>query len=261
MEYKFKQENYDFWRERLNANTPDRVCTNDVGLDSIESRAILSRMSDDVSVLEIGCGNGLLYEKMRSTFNLEKYVGFDFVGELIEDCKSKKIDPRDEFHQLDMTEIDSDTFDQKFDFIVSKRSIQNIIDQDLQLEIIDNFGRFLKDDGSMIFVESSCDAQQRINSARSEYGLPEILAPFHNLFFNDQLLNSHTFQNVKLVGIEPFASDFYFVTRIIYARYAIEFLHEEPNYHHPLQKIALSLSENQGTKDFSQIQCYLFQKK
>ena len=79
--------------------------------------------------------------------------------------------------------------------------------------------------------------------------------------FNTLFAISHTFQNVKLVGIEPFASDFYFVTRIIYARYAIEFLNEEPDYHHPLQKIALSLSENQGTKDFSQIQCYLFRKK
>ena len=261
MDYKFKQDNYDFWVERLNSNSPNQVCTNDVGLDAIESNAILSRISDGASILEIGCGNGILYEQLRRLFNLEKYVGTDFVKELVAHCNTKKIHARDEFIQLDMTQVDSQTFDSKFDFIVSKRAIQNVIDHKLQIEAIDNFGSFLKDGGLMILVESSSNAQQRINSARQEYKLPKISAPFHNLFFDDELIRNHTFQNVNLVDIEPFASDFYFVTRIIYARYAKEFLNEDPNYDHPLQKIALSLSEKQRTKDFSQIQCYLFEKK
>ena len=261
VDYKFKNENYDFWVERLASNEPNQVCTNDIGLDFIESKAILSRISDGASVLEIGCGNGLLYEEMRRRFNLDKYVGTDFVEELIVDCNAKKTNERDEFKQLDMTEVDSNTFDSKFDFIVSKRAIQNVIDHKLQIEAIDNFGSFLSDDGVMILVESSNDAQQRINLARQEYELPEITAPFHNLFFDDELLKNHTFKNVNLKGIVPFASDFYFVTRIVYARYAKEFLNESPHYDHPLQKIALSLSDKQGTKDFSQIQCYLFEKK
>jgi len=261
VDYKFKKENYDFWVERLASNAPNQVCTNDVGLDFIESKAILSRISDGASVLEIGCGNGLLYQEMRKIFNLKKYVGTDFVNELVVDCNIKKTNERDEFRQLDMTEVDSKTFDSKFDFIVSKRAIQNVIDHKLQIDAIDNFGSFLNDDGLMILVESSNDAQQRINLARQEYGLPKISAPFHNLFFDDELLKNHTFQNVNLVGIEPFSSDFYFVTRIIYARYAREILNEDPHFDHPLQQIALSMSEKQGTKDFSQIQCYLFEKK
>ena len=261
MNYKFKQENYDFWVERLKTNNPNKVCTNDVGLDVIESRAILSRISDGASVLEIGCGNGLLYQEMRKIYNIDKYVGTDFVDELIADCNIKKAYEHDEFRQLDMTQVDSQTFDSKFDFIVSKRAIQNVIDHKLQIDVIDNFGRFLNDDGLMILVESSNDAQQRINSARFKYGLPKISAPFHNLFFDDELLKNHTFRNVNLIGVEPFSSDFYFVTRIIYARYAREFLNEETRYDHPLQKIALSLSEKQATKEFSQIQCYLFEKK
>jgi len=150
LEYKFKQENYDFWVERLKSNTPNQVCTNDVGLDVIESKAILSRISDGTSVLEIGCGIGLLYEEMRKLFNLDKYVGTDFVEELIADCNIKKTDERDEFKQLDMTQVDSKTFDSKFDFIVSKRAIQNVIDHKLQIEAIDNLGSFLNDDGLMI---------------------------------------------------------------------------------------------------------------
>ena len=150
MDYKFKKDNYDFWVERLKSNSSNQVCTNDVGLDVIESRAILSRISDGASVLEIGCGNGLLYEEMRKLFNLDKYVGTDFVDELIVDCNIKKTDERDVFKQLDMTQVDSKTFDSKFDFIVSKRAIQNVIDHKLQIDAIDNFGSFLNDDG---FIE------------------------------------------------------------------------------------------------------------
>ena len=91
MDYKFKKENYDFWVARLKSNASNQVCTNDFGLDFIESKAILSRLSDGASVLEIGCGNGLLYEEMKKKFNLDKYVGTDFVQELVEHCNIKRL--------------------------------------------------------------------------------------------------------------------------------------------------------------------------
>ena len=259
--YKFKQKNYEFWVERLKSNSPDQVCTNDIGLNVLETDAILSRLSDGKAVLEIGCGNGILYKDLRQAFDLAMYVGTDFVRELIVECEKNRTDDRDSFHQLDMTLVNSNSFNTKFDFIISKRAIQNVLDHRLQLEAIDEFGSFLADDGLMVLVESSGNALQRINSSRVKYGLPKITAPFHNLFFNDQLIRKYNFKNVNLLKIEPFSSDFYFVTRIIYARYAQEYLKEEPTYDHPLQKIALSLSKNQSTKDFSQVQCYLLTKK
>jgi cyclopropane fatty-acyl-phospholipid synthase-like methyltransferase len=261
VDYKFKKENYEFWLERLKTNSPNQVCTNDIGLDVLESQQILSKISDNKSVLEIGCGNGLLYEDLRKSFDLSKYVGTDFVDELVKECDSKKIDKRDVFMQLDMTEVDSNTFNSKFDFIVSKRAVQNVLDHKHQIEAIDKFGYFLDENGLMVLVESSNDAQQKINSERKKYGLNEINAPFHNLFFDDDLIRNHNFKNVRLQSIESFASDFYFITRIVYARYATEYLNEDPNYDHPLQKIALTMSNNQITRDFSQIKCYTFVKK
>ena len=246
---------------RLNKNPTNQVCTSDVGLNVLESKEIISRVTDGKSVLEIGCGNGLLYKELRKTFNLSKYVGTDFVNELITECNKQKTDKRDEFQQLDMTVVNTDSFDRKFDIIISKRAVQNVIDHRLQIEAIDNFGYFLEDDGLMILVESSNDAQQRINLLRKKYNLPEISPPFHNLFFNDELIRNHNFKNVNLLNIVPFSSDFYYVTRIIYSRFAKEYLKMAPTYDHPLQQIGLSLTENQTTKEFSQVQCYLFAKK
>ena len=261
MDYKFKKDNYNFWVNRLKENPSDLVCSNDVGLNSLETNAILSRISDGKSVLEIGCGNALLYKDLRKLFKLTKYVGTDFVEELIADCNTRKINDHDEFKQLDMTQVDTETFDSKFDFIISKRAIQNVIDHQLQVEAIDNFGYFLENDGLMILVESSNDAQQRINASRKIYELSTLSAPFYNLFFDDELIRNHNFKNVKLLDIDPFSSDFYFITRIIYARFAKEYLNAAPTYDHPLQQIAQTLSQKQATKDFSQLQCYLFTKK
>ena len=78
---------------------------------------------------------------------------------------------------------------------------------------------------------------------------------------DDKKIEDHNFNNLKLMEISPFASDFYYITRLIYARYAKEFLNKKTSYDHPLEKIAISMSNNTHTKKFSQIQTYLFKKK
>ena len=64
MDYKFKKENHDFWRTRLNKNNPTSVCTNHVALDHLESNQIIDAVKNGQSILEIGCGNGLLYQQI-----------------------------------------------------------------------------------------------------------------------------------------------------------------------------------------------------
>ena len=69
MEYKYKKENHDFWVDRLKKNPKNQVCTNDVLLDKIETQQILNILKDDCSILEVGCGNGLLYQEIKKKFN------------------------------------------------------------------------------------------------------------------------------------------------------------------------------------------------
>lgn len=260
MEYKFKKENHDFWVSRIKSKNPEKICSNDVALDKIEGLQILNKLRNDCKVLEIGCGNGLLYDQIRKKFDISKYIGTDFVQDLIKICNEKKTSG-DEFFQLDMTEVKDDQFKDEFDFIISKRAIQNVIDTQLQLDVIDNFGKFLNKNGQMILIESSQEAQNNINILRSKYNLDKIMPPFHNLFFSDEKIKEYNFKNVTLIDIIPFASDFFYITRLIYAIYAKNHLNEDPNYNHPMQDIALSLTENNLTKNLSQIQTYIFKKK
>lgn len=260
MDYKFKKENHDFWVDRMKSNEPEKICSNDVALDKIESFQIINKLRDNCKILEIGCGNGLLYDEIKKKFKVSKYVGTDFVQELIDICNKKK-NSEDNFYQLDMTEIKKNQFNDEFDFIISKRAVQNVIDTEFQLNAIDNFGKYLGNNGSMILVESSSDAQDNINILRQKHKLDKILPPFHNLFFDDEKIKKHSFRNVELVEIIPFASDFFYITRLIYAIYSKKYLNEVPNYSHPMQEIALSMTNDNITKKFSQIQTYIFKKK
>ena len=263
MNYKFKKKNYNFWKSRLELNAPKKVCTNDLNLDILESKQILQENLQGKTILEIGCGNGLLYNEICKKYKIKKYVGVDFVKELIEFCNKKKKNSRNEFIRIDLSKIKKNTFKNKFDYIISKRVIQNLTSQSLQLQVIDTLGFFLKKNGFLILVESSKHAQKNINQERKIFKLKKIIPPFHNLFLDDNKIRNHVFKNTKLTNIIPFSSDFYYITRIIYAIYAKFYLKKKPSFNHPLQKVALNISikSKLNTRRYSQIQKYIFKKK
>jgi ubiquinone/menaquinone biosynthesis C-methylase UbiE len=259
--YKYKKENYNFWVDRLKRQKENLVCTKDIILDQLEENQIIDNIKTNKTILELGCGNGVILKKILKKKKIKSYLGTDFVKELIDNCKFKFNSKKTKFKTLDMTMINKSTFPEKYDYIITKRAIQNILNHELQLKVIDNVGYFLKKNGLMILVESSANAQKNINDLRKEYKLSKIIPPFHNLFFDDKKVKKFKFKNVKLVKIENFSSNFYFISRIIYALYTKIFLKKNPNYGHPLNIIASTIKEDLLNKDLSQIKTYFFKKK
>jgi len=258
--YKFKLENHNFWLHRLKNYKERLVCTKDIILDKLEEDQIVKNIIKKSSILELGCGNGLMPAELSKKKKIKNYLGTDFVKELVDDCKSKFSSKNIKFKVLDMTLINQSTFSEKFDYIISKRAIQNILSHRLQLRIIDNAGYYLKKNGLMILVESSALAQKNINDLRKKYNLSKIIPPFHNLFFDDNKIKKYNFKNVKLLKIDNFSSNFYFISRIIYALYAKNFLKKNPVYNHFLNIIASTVKENLLSKDLSQIKTFFFKK-
>jgi cyclopropane fatty-acyl-phospholipid synthase-like methyltransferase len=258
--YKYKKDNYNFWLNRLKNNEEDLVCTKDIILDNLEENQIIKNIKANRDILELGCGNGITLKKILKKKKIKNYLGTDFVKELIDNCKSKFNAKNIKFEALDMTLINKSTFPVKYDYIITKRAIQNILSHKLQLKVIDNTGYFLKKKGLMILVESSATAQKNINNLRKEYKLSKIIPPFHNLFFDDEKIKKYKFKNVRLIKIENFSSNFYFISRIIYALYAKIFLKKNPVYNHPLNIIGTTIKENFLNRDFSQIKTYFFKK-
>ena len=105
-------------------------------------------------------GNGILLKRLLSKRKIKKYLGTDFVEELIQQSKKKFKKKNIDFKRVDMTAIDKTSFEDRYDYIISKRAIQNVLSSKLQLKTIDNLGNFLKKEGKMILVESSSTAQK-----------------------------------------------------------------------------------------------------
>ena len=259
--YKFKEKSYKYWVSRM-SNKERQVCTSDFQLDLLEEDQIIKRIKDKKTILEIGSGNGILLKRLLKSKKIKEYIGTDLVAELTNISQKKFKNFKNlSFFQKDMTLINKTSFNNKFDYIISKRAIQNVLNSKLQLETIDNVGHHLKKNGLMILVESSASAQKNINFLREKYNLPRIQPPFHNLFFNDSKIMKYKFKNLKLIEIDNFSSNFYFITRIIYAFYAKNYTKEKIKYSHGLNKIALMINDNLLNLDLSQVKTYLFRKK
>ena len=256
--YKYKNNIRNFWKSRVE-NNENTVCTNDFQLDLLEEDQIIRRIKNNKSILEVGCGNGKLLNRLRKKVSIKTYHGTDFVQELIDKANKKYLKYKNiNFDCLDMSKVSDNTFDIKFDYIISKRAIQNILSTKIQLKIIDNLGLHLKRSGKIILIESSSSAQKNINVMRKKYGLNKINPPFHNLFLNEKKLKSYKFNNVTLTD---FASNFYFITRVIYALYAQNYLKSPPSYSDYHNQIGLEINDNLLKTDFSQVKTFIFTRK
>ena len=108
--YKFKKENYDFWLKRIKKQER-KVCTNDVHLDLLEEDQIIDNIKNNKTILEVGSGNGILLKRLLSKRKIKKYLGTDFVEELIQQSKKKFKKKNIDFKRVDMTAIDKTSFE------------------------------------------------------------------------------------------------------------------------------------------------------
>jgi cyclopropane fatty-acyl-phospholipid synthase-like methyltransferase len=218
-------------------------------------------MGGGISILELGFGNGLLLKKIYKKYKVKKYVGIEFIEQLIKECRINFKYKNVFFKNLDLTLINKSTLNEKFDYIISKKTIQNVLTHNAQLKIIDNCGYFLNNDGLMMLIESSKNGQTNLNFLRKKFKLSKLSPPSHNLFLDDQKIKDYNYKNLKLLKIENFTSDFYFITRILYALYAKIFLRKNTRDNHPLNVIASKINSNFISKDLSQVKAFIFKKK
>jgi cyclopropane fatty-acyl-phospholipid synthase-like methyltransferase len=62
--YKYKRENYNFWVQRLRRQKESLVCTKDIILDGLEENQIIENIKANKTILELGCGNGVILKKI-----------------------------------------------------------------------------------------------------------------------------------------------------------------------------------------------------
>ena len=85
--------------------------------------------------------------------------------------------------------LDPRTFpEKKFDIILIKRVLINLVEEKDQIIALDNVKNFLNDNGRIILSEAVEENWARLNRLRMEFGLDELKQPWHNKYLNDNVI-------------------------------------------------------------------------
>ncbi len=112
----------------------------------LEFHEFLEYVVNDVKILDIGCGNGRVYELLKEK-NID-YLGVDNSSGLIEKARSNH--PEAQFEMGDM--VDLDLPNNNFDIIFSIASFHHIPGKKLRKKAVNEMHRVLKKDGILILT-------------------------------------------------------------------------------------------------------------
>ena len=246
-----KKKILDYWN--LRAGKKILKCTNDINLENNEISIFLSIIKNKKNVLDIGCGDGELLRNLKKKNKCNCY-GIDFSQNLIRIAKkrSKNIN----YYCIDMNRIKEEfKVKTKFDYIITKRSIQNLTSWNDQKKFINQLKFFSSPKTKILLMESSNDGLKNINNMRSKLKLKKIIKPWHNLYLEDSKLRKTNFSGVKLINIKELFSTYYFTSRVLNAA-----INPKPSYDDLLNLTGWKMPQN-TIKGFSQLRLYEFKSK
>tara|TARA_B100000161_G_scaffold264916_1_gene239317 strand:- start:37 stop:786 length:750 start_codon:yes stop_codon:yes gene_type:complete len=243
-----KKKILNYWN--LRAGKKILKCTNDINLETNEIGIFLSIIKNKKNVLDIGCGDGELLRNLEKKNKCNCY-GIDFSQNLIKIArkKSKNIN----YYCIDMNKIkDEFKVKIKFDYIITKRSIQNLTSWKDQKKFINQLKFFSNPKTKILLMESSNNGLRKINDMRNKLKLKKIIKPWHNLYFEDSKLKKTKFNGIKLVNIKELFSTYYFTSRVLNAA-----INPKPSYNDLLNLTGWKLPQN-AIEGFSQLRLYEF---
>jgi SAM-dependent methyltransferase len=172
----------------------------------------------DLSLLEVGCGNGYMLQAIRDRFNEIRLSGIDFTPQMVELAEAREIancDVRkDDIRNLGFPAA-------AFDVVLSERCLINVLDPSEQEAALAELRRVLADGGYLILIEAFTDGLENLNRARTELGLPENTPPAFNRWLDDTRFRRWLEKNFAIETdseLPPgnFLSTHYFISRVLY---------------------------------------------
>lgn len=200
-------------------------------------------------ILDLGCGNGYLLEKIWEDICPGKMTGVEYVPALVTLARERKL-PGVEILQGDMRK----PLELSVDVVITERSVVNLLSWEEQKLALQNIARALKLTGYYIMVESFHEGWSKMNLARRDIGLEEVPVSPHNRYLREACVPEMFKMGLcEVSGVEPrhALSSYFFHSRVL---------------QHTLKAtsptILKFLSESQARVigDFSPIQFRVFQK-
>jgi ubiquinone/menaquinone biosynthesis C-methylase UbiE len=229
----------DFWNSR--AAFAALAGTNDFTAKRLEHDTLLKYLKDGESILEIGCGNGLLSIEMAEKFAVN-VTASDFAKEMIADAKQRAVGATLKGTlSFEVKDIRDDAIGAAgFDMAITERVIINLLSWQEQADAIKTIVNHLKVGGRFLMMENSATGLARINELRALCGLEPMEAPWHNRYLDDAEVAALQIPNARLVEVVPYSATYYLVSRVVNAWNA-KMTNTELRYDSPINQLGLIL--------------------
>lgn len=232
----------DYWdKQAATFGTSDKATAPDSYYREYEIACVIAELHGSSTVLDIGCGNGYSTLKYAAAFPGSRFVGMDYSASMIEAAQlaTERANARNvEFLVGDVLDLAQHA---TVDTVVSTRCLINLANWREQSLAIRRLSEALRPSGKLILVENMREGLAELNRLRSAFDLPAIQERHHNCYLpigNVREIIADEFDRQRWKNIGGL---YYLVSRVIYAALAKQ-AGEEPQYDHPINKIAASLA-------------------
>ncbi len=235
-----KPEILEFWKKR--AEHGPNAGTNDFMLKYLEEEALLMRIPQNAEVLDIGCGNGSTLIRLSEKRGC-RGIGLDYADTLLDLARTAAEDigagDRLRFLKGDVQQLDPDLG--QFEHVMTQRCLINLETDTEQRKAFGSIVDILKPGGHYYMIEAFNDGNRKLNELREGFQLEPMTAPWHNHFLElDEVLSWEKSYPVAIEEVSHFASTYYFLSRVVYAKLAAD--RGEPlEYDSEINKLSLQL--------------------
>jgi len=168
--------------------------------------------TDNLNILEVGCGNGYNCYALAELFQAYHFTGVDYIPSMIENAKEIQNANLEKYSKIhfytgDILNLDMhQNLQKKYHIVFTDRCIINLNNNELQLKAIDQLIDKVEKNGYLIVLENFIQTFSKQNECRTKVGLPERKASEFNYFMDMDKLLSHVKQCMQLIHIDDFGS-------------------------------------------------------
>ena len=230
----------NFWKKQAIEFGSDVKAVNfDLLEETLEFIELEKLIENHSFIGDLGCGNGRATLYLAEKFPSKKFVGFDFIPEMIDIANSEKDRlglQNVTFHVGDFSNLGvNNEYGYAFDFIFTKRLLINL-KGDSKFNGLENITSMLKSGGVYAMIECFIEPLDKINEIREAIKLTKINVNFFNEYLTDSFLDfaKSKLNFVKTIDFESF---YYFNSRVLNAALT----EGTPDYFAPINKLSIEL--------------------
>ncbi|MFQ6029781.1 MAG: class I SAM-dependent methyltransferase [Dehalococcoidia bacterium] len=137
--------------------------------------------TDEITVCDVGCGNGSTLQALRDDFPNLGLQGIEFTPALRELAQTRhRDDPKVRVSPGDVRDLKE--FNDQFDIVVCQRVLINLLDAADQQLGLRQLARIARSGGFLLSIEAFDGPLANLNDARGEFGYPPLPPAYHNLY-------------------------------------------------------------------------------